>query len=67
MKKFSSIVGANRLHRAKRGSVRASREAHGRASCTVITHYTTREGVKWRILTRADGLVTRELVSGGER
>ena len=67
MQKFSSIVGAHRLHRAKRGSVRASRLAHGRAANTVITYYTSREGVKWRILTRADGLVTRELVLGGER
>jgi hypothetical protein len=61
------IIGSSRLHRAKRGSVRPSREAYGRAANTVITYYTTREGVKWRILTRADGIVTRELVSGGEQ
>jgi hypothetical protein len=61
------IIGSSHLHRAKRGSTRASREAAGRASNVVVSYYITPQGVKWRILTRADGIVTRELVSGGEQ
>jgi hypothetical protein len=59
--KFSSIIGASKLHRAKRGSTRSSRNAAGKAANTVITRYVDRDGNEWRILTRQDGSSTREL------
>lgn len=61
-KRFSSIIGASRLHRAKRGGTHSSRNIAGRASNTVITRTIDRSGNEWRILTRADGTVTREIV-----